>query len=141
MDLVWNTDAAINIRLDFSKAVADQSQYMEATKTELRHEGGHFYQLLHLGVFRYFIGIGFPSARSGGAERYYSQPWEVTADVFAGVFRENEPFTTHDIILGLRYLEYLRSINGPMDWIRLLSVLPDTKNHNVPMFEDVMNKR
>ena len=56
----------------------------------VRHEYGHTEQLKRLGLFRYLRAIAWPSMRSRktGVE-YFSQPWEVTADMYGGVEREH----------------------------------------------------
>jgi hypothetical protein len=58
-------------------------------KNTLNHEYGHTIQLKLLGVTKYTVFIGIPSALSGGLEEldYYSMPWERSADLFGGVKR------------------------------------------------------
>ena len=56
----------------------------------VKHEYGHTLQLKRLGLPVYLKAIACPSMKSGlsGIE-YYSQPWEVTADILGGVEREH----------------------------------------------------
>ena len=56
----------------------------------VKHEYGHTVQLKRLGLPAYLAAIGYPSMKSGLSGReYYSQPWEVTADMYGGVEREH----------------------------------------------------
>ena len=55
-----------------------------------------------MGPIRYGIFIGLPSAFSdSGSDTYYNSPWEITADMFAGV--ERPEHTYEDKLRGIRY--------------------------------------
>lgn len=80
----------------------------------VRHEYGHTKQLQQLGVVKYVIDIGVPSALEIGGGSYYSRPWEITADVYGGV--QSRYHSDEDIEAGFSYLE--RSMyNGPFVWL------------------------
>lgn len=56
----------------------------------LRHEAGHYVQYQKLGFIKYVAGIFVPSASNGYVDTelgYYSQPWEIYAEVQGGVQR------------------------------------------------------
>jgi len=50
----------------------------------LNHEHGHYEQYLQIGFLKFLFAIAIPSLIHQPAD-YYSQPWEVTADLFGGV--------------------------------------------------------
>ena len=50
----------------------------------LKHEHGHYVQYRQLGLVKYIVAIAIPSLMNNPRD-YYSQPWEVTADLFGGV--------------------------------------------------------
>ena len=50
----------------------------------LKHEHGHYEQFLEIGLLKYIFAIAIPSITNEPAD-YYSQPWEVTADLLGGV--------------------------------------------------------
>lgn len=50
----------------------------------LKHEHGHYVQYKMLGLVRYLFAIAIPSLLHNPRD-YYSQLWEVTADIFGGV--------------------------------------------------------
>ena len=52
---------------------------------ELRHERGHNWQLMMMGIANYGLMIGLPSWQEWSNRPYYERPWEITADVFGGV--------------------------------------------------------
>ena len=80
----------------------------------VRHEYGHTKQLQKLGVVKYAIDIGIPSALEIGGGDYYSRPWEITADIYGEVQSRNH--AKEDIDAGFAYIE--RSKNyGPFVWI------------------------
>ena len=80
----------------------------------VRHEYGHTRQLQELGVVRYAIDIGIPSALEIGGGDYYSRPWEITADIYGGV--QSRQHTNKDIEAGFSYLERSKK-NGPFVWL------------------------
>ena len=80
----------------------------------LRHEYGHTEQLQQLGVVKYAIDIGIPSALEIGGGYYYSRPWEITADIYGGV--QSRHHAKEDIEAGLSYLERSES-SGPFVWL------------------------
>ena len=51
----------------------------------LRHERGHSWQLMMMGIANYGLMIGLPSWQQWSTRLYYERPWEITADVFGGV--------------------------------------------------------
>ena len=50
----------------------------------IKHEHGHFEQFLQIGLVKYIFAIAIPSILHQ-PDDYYSQPWEVTADLLGGV--------------------------------------------------------
>ena len=50
----------------------------------LKHEHGHYEQYQLIGFLKYVFAIAIPSIMNMPAD-YYSQPWEVTADLLGGV--------------------------------------------------------
>lgn len=50
----------------------------------LKHEHGHYEQYKRIGLIKYIFAIAIPSLLNDPAD-YYSQPWEVTADILGGV--------------------------------------------------------
>jgi hypothetical protein len=57
----------------------------------VKHEWGHFIQLLAMGPKAYALGVGIPSMINGTAGNYYSQFWEVTADIIGGASYTHTP--------------------------------------------------
>ena len=55
----------------------------------LRHEKGHSYQAMMMGIGTYAITVGLPSWQKWGlcsnSSTYYNAPWETMADVLGGV--------------------------------------------------------
>ena len=77
----------------------------KGSTTVLNHEHGHYEQYKQIGFIRYLFAIALPSL-ANDPEDYYSQPWEVTADMLGGV-------TTHHHsegaeAAGERYLELVK---------------------------------
>ena len=63
----------------------------ETDPTTVKHEWGHYVQLRQMGLFRYLINVAIPSRLSDPYDPYYySNPWERTADFWAGVDRGGE---------------------------------------------------
>lgn len=89
----------------FGKLMIIYSSSKGSTNTIL-HEHGHYLQYKQLGFFKYLIGIGLPSWQNTPVD-YYSQPWEVTADILGGVpvVRYSEGADT----VGWNYLAELKS--------------------------------
>ena len=62
--------------------------------TNLKHERGHNWQLMMMGIANYGLAVGVPSAAmlgpwaSQGGDHYYRAPWEITADLLGGVSRK-----------------------------------------------------
>ena len=50
----------------------------------LKHEHGHYEQYKRIGLIKYIFAIAIPSLLND-PDDYYSQPWEVTADILGGV--------------------------------------------------------
>jgi len=94
----------------------------------IQHEYGHTQQLHQLGLLRYLLGIGWPSARSQlSGPAYFQQPWEVTADYFGGVWRQPAASQIGDdsadhrpaeeaLQAGLAYLKYLKTARLRAVW-------------------------
>jgi len=55
----------------------------------VQHEGGHYVQYRALDPVVYYMCIGIPSffSQAQTNKDYYSQPWEITADIYGGVNR------------------------------------------------------
>jgi len=86
----------------------------------VKHEYGHFLQLQELGPAKYLFGIGIPSMLNGSTKPYYSQDWEVDADVRGGVDKQDTMYvsqrhyhTPGSEESGERYMDMLKSMNGP----------------------------
>ncbi len=55
----------------------------------LRHERGHNWQLMMMGIANYGLMIGLPSWLEWSKREYFDRPWEITADVFGKVDSRN----------------------------------------------------
>ena len=67
----------------------------------LKHEHGHYEQYKLIGILKYIVAIAVPSLLNQPAD-YYSQPWEVTADLLGGVTTHyHSPNSESE---GIRYL-------------------------------------
>ena len=55
------------------------------TADDLRHERGHNWQAMMMGVGTYGFTVGIPSPLSLGKQTYYNNPWETMADIIGGV--------------------------------------------------------
>jgi RHS repeat-associated protein len=76
----------------------------------IKHEWGHTRQLKNMGLLRYLLGIAIPSSTSPVRNSvYYSQPWEVTADLYGGVYRGT---SAEDIAIGKSYDDFVQ--NAPI---------------------------
>lgn len=83
---------------------------------EVRHERGHNWQLMMMGIANYGLMIGLPSWREWSKRKYYERPWEITADVFGGV--TSRPHSQADINRGYWYLG-VSSLLGPLGYFFL----------------------
>lgn len=70
----------------------------------LKHEHGHYEQYLLIGFVKYLIAIAIPSLLHDPVD-YYSQPWEVTADLLGGVISHRHTAGSEEA--GIRYLNRL----------------------------------
>jgi len=82
----------------------------------LRHERGHNWQLMTMGIANYGLMIGLPSWLEWSNRSYYDRPWEITADVFGGV--TGRTHTQADINRGYWYLG-VSSLFGPLGYLFL----------------------
>jgi RHS repeat-associated protein len=82
----------------------------------LRHERGHNWQLMMMGIGTYGLMIGLPSAFEWSTRSYYERPWEITADVFGDV--RGRTHTQSDINRGYWYLG-VSSFFGPVGYFFL----------------------
>lgn len=79
------------IKIDGSRSCSFGIIFLKggANADELRHERGHNWQLMSMGIATYGITVGIPSTLMlGGASKrgnYYNVPWETMADIFGGV--------------------------------------------------------
>ena len=76
--------------------------HIENNPDTVRHERGHNWQLMMMGVANYAFMIGLPSWQEWSERPYYERPWEITADLFGGVIARNH--TQENIETGLWYL-------------------------------------
>ena len=82
----------------------------------LRHERGHNWQLMMMGIANYGLMIGLPSWLEWSNRPYYERPWEITADVFGGV--TGRTHSQADIDRGYWYLG-VSSLLGPLGYFFL----------------------
>ena len=82
----------------------------------LRHERGHNWQLMMMGIANYGLMIGLPSLCEWSDRSYYKRPWEITADVFGGV--TGRIHSQADINRGYWYLG-VSSLLGPLGYLFL----------------------
>ncbi len=82
----------------------------------LRHERGHNWQLMMMGIANYGLMIGLPSWRGWSNKPYYERPWEITADVFGGV--TGRTHSQADINRGYWYLG-VSSLLGSLGYLFL----------------------
>jgi len=102
-------------------------------KTLIRHEYGHFLEYKKLGFMKYLVGIGIPSFINNIREidPYFNQPWEVNADMLAGIYRPDE-HTIEGIELGKRYFQHLNASS----FISIVRNVRDFTNHNLAAIEE-----
>lgn len=55
----------------------------------VKHEWGHFVQLGIVGIPKFLVLFAVPSMLSGNSPKYYSLPWERSADLIGGVSGDN----------------------------------------------------
>ena len=82
----------------------------------VRHEYGHTKQMDELGVIKFALCIGIPSAAEWGEGEYYDKPWEVTADIYGGV--QSRQHTQENIARGFAYLHGSKIV-GPLIWLAI----------------------
>ena len=70
----------------------------------LKHEHGHYEQYKLIGFVKYLLAIAIPSLLNDPVD-YYSQPWEVTADLLGGVVSHRHTAGSEEA--GIRYLNRL----------------------------------
>ena len=75
----------------------------------LKHEHGHYEQYKQLGLLKYLFAIALPSIKNDPARDYYSQLWEVTADILGGVTTHTHTPDAEE--MGMRYLEFVKENN------------------------------
>ena len=64
-----------------------------STEDDVRHERGHNWQLMMMGIGTYAFTVGIPSPLMLGGwndnKNYYGAPWETIADILGGVKERN----------------------------------------------------
>ncbi len=77
----------------------------ESSVDTLRHERGHIWQLMMMGIATYGFTVGIPSPLCLGEwyknENYYGAPWETMADILGGV--EGRTHSKHEIANAWHY--------------------------------------
>ena len=86
---------------------------------DLKHERGHNWQLMSMGIATYLIAVAIPSpamlgrwAREGN---YYGAPWEAIADILGGAERDHEVKETAGA--GAYFAAGLFMLPAPFWWI------------------------
>ena len=90
----------------------------------IRHEYGHFLQLMGLGTSKYIAGILLPSAIIGeflDYNTYYSMPWEIIADILGGVNRQNYNYLPFSELIGVLY--HMGLSNNPFAALEVILAL------------------
>ena len=61
--------------------------WVSTTADDLKHERGHNFQLMMMGIATYGFTVGIPSPLKLGIAKkhYYDAPWEAMADILGGV--------------------------------------------------------
>ncbi len=72
----------------------------------LKHEHGHYEQYLEIGLAKYIFAIAIPSISNDPVD-YYSQPWEVTADLLGGVTTHYHSKGSEEA--GIKYLDDVKN--------------------------------
>ena len=75
----------------------------------LKHEHGHYEQYKQIGFLKYLFAIALPSIKNDPARDYYSQLWEVTADILGGVTTHTHTPGSEE--MGMEYLEFVKENN------------------------------
>ena len=83
----------------------------------LRHERGHNWQLMMMGIANYAFMIFLPSWQEWSSRLYYERPWEITADILGGV--TGRAHSQSDVKRGYWYL-VMASLFGPLAYFFLL---------------------
>jgi len=116
--------------------LGSDARYDDRGRNLLRHEHGHFLEYQELGILMYYVAIGLPSVinyrRGVRGTAYNNQPWEIHADMLAGVIREGH--TDEAIALGEIYNQHIQSIRGlygDLGFFRFLWDLRDFINHDL----------
>jgi len=87
-------------------------------------------------MFRFSLSTAIPSAYNVGKHNrvdYYNQPWEMRADMLAGIWRDgiHGRFSIEAYVLYLAYYDYIDSLS---DWELFLALIngdiDDFKNHD-----------
>ena len=99
----------------------------------IHHEHGHFLEYQQLGFLKYLAGIGIPSLVNNRRKTrpYFNQPWEVNADMLAGVRRPDE-HTKEGIEQGRLYFEHLKSSS----FFSIMSNVRNYANHDLSDLND-----
>ncbi len=97
----------------------NQNKVQQGINT-LQHESGHYTQYQELGPFKYAVGIFIPSASNGYShgEDYYSQPWEIYADVQGGVQR-NMTYWPDAEEMGEKYMKIVNRMDADQIFTRI----------------------
>jgi RHS repeat-associated protein len=61
--------------------------FIKENPDTVKHERGHNWQLMMMGIANYGLFIGLPSWQEWSLYKYYDRPWEITADLLGGVSR------------------------------------------------------
>ena len=80
----WNNRRSGSFGRVMGVHVRDQASPLSYLSELLKHEHGHYEQYLRIGLLKYIFAIAVPSILHD-PDDYYSQPWEVTADLLGGV--------------------------------------------------------
>ena len=90
----------------------------------LKHERGHNWQLMMMGIATYGLTVAIPSAAKFGkwakAGRYYDAPWETIADALGGVTERNGKVISQELINSAWAYYCVSMINFPLaaiNWI------------------------
>ncbi len=86
------------------------------TAEGLKHERGHGWQSLMMGIGTYGLMIGLPSACEWSNRPYYDRPWEITADILGGA---NTPHNNQDVSRGWWYF-VISNLFVPLGYLFLI---------------------
>lgn len=80
---------------------------LKGNSQTLEHEYGHILQMLTLGFSTYALMYALPSFIGFWCkvpyDRYYSQPWEYTADILGGANRDNYEYSENAAVVSVIY--------------------------------------